>query len=35
MEDFEGFEGGLVSMSGIRLSLPFICLKVKVYYENH
>ena len=35
MKDFESFEGGLVSMSGIRLSLPFICLKVKVYCENH
>ena len=28
-------EGGLVSISGIMLFLPFICLKVKVYCENH
>ena len=31
----KGFEGGLVSISGMRFSLSFICLKVKEYYENH
>ena len=31
----KGFEGGLVNISGMRFSLPFICLKVKEYYENH
>ena len=31
----EGFEGGLVSISRMRFSLPFICLKMKEYCENH
>ena len=31
----KGFEGGLVSISGMRFFLPFICLKVKEYCENH
>ena len=30
-----GCEGGLVSILGMMLSLPFIFLKVKVYCENH
>ena len=28
-------EEGLVSISRMMLSFPFICLKVKVYCENH
>ncbi|KAL9369867.1 hypothetical protein Peur_041066 [Populus x canadensis] len=27
--------GGLVSMSGIKFLVPFICSTVKVYLENH
>ena len=30
-----GCEGGLVSISGMIFSLPFICRKVKKYCENH